>query len=131
VKQFLGLCGYYRKYVKNFSSIAQPLYDLTKNVSKLKSNDKCEVAFNTLKGALTNPDFIALSTHDGEFILDCDACNTVIGAVLSLVQDGHERVVTYGSRSLSKAEKNFCVTDKELLAIRFFIEYYRYYLLGL
>ena len=130
VKQFLGLCGYYRKYVKNFSSKAQPLYDLTKNDSTLKWNDKCEVAFNTLKGALTNPDFIALPTHDGEFILDCDACNTGIGAVLSQVQDGHERVVAYGSRSLSKAEKNFCVTDKELLAIRFFIEYYRHYLLG-
>ncbi|CAC5398529.1 unnamed protein product [Mytilus coruscus] len=64
------------------------------------------------------------------YILDTDACYTGIGAVLSQVQEGQEKVIAYGSRTLNKAERNYCVTDKELLALRYFIEYYRQYLLG-
>ena len=67
---------------------------------------------------------------EGEFYLDADACNTAIGAVLSQFQDGQLRVIAYGSRKLNKAERNYCITDKELLAVRYFIEYYRQYLLG-
>jgi hypothetical protein len=58
------------------------------------------------------------------------ACDSSIGAVLSQIQDGRLRVIAYGSRTLNKAEKNYCITDKELLAVRYFIEYYRQYLLG-
>ena len=73
---------------------------------------------------------MTLPINDGEFILDCDACNFGIGAVLSQIQGGKEQVIAYASRTLSKAERNFCVTDKELLAIRYFVEYFRHYLLG-
>ena len=56
---------------------------------------------------------------------DCDASDVGISAVLNQIQNGEERVISYGSRTLSKAEKNYSVTDKELLAVRYFVEYYR------
>ena len=131
VKQFLGLCSYYRKHVKNFSMIAKPLFDLTKKDSKLVWTDDSQISFNQLKAALTSNEIMALpSDKGGQFILDVDACNYGIGAVLSQVQDGKEKVVSYASRTLNRAETNYCVTDKELLAIRYFVEYFRHYLLG-
>ena len=66
----------------------------------------------------------------GEFVLDVDASDIGIGGILHQVQDGRERVIAYASRALNKAEKNNCITEKELLAVRYFIEYFRQYLLG-
>ena len=66
----------------------------------------------------------------GEFRLDVDDSDLGIGAVLHQVQGDRERVIAYASRALNKAEKNYCITEKELLAIRFFVEYFRQYLLG-
>ncbi|KAK6181087.1 hypothetical protein SNE40_009020 [Patella caerulea] len=73
---------------------------------------------------------MAFPIDDGMYILDTDACESGVGAVLTQVQDGVEKVIAYASRSLNKSERNYCVTDKELLAIRYFIEYFRLYLLG-
>ena len=73
---------------------------------------------------------MALPCNEGEYILDTDASLDTIGAVLSQVQDGKERVIAYGSRTLSRTERNYCVTDRELLAVQYFIEYYQQYLLG-
>ena len=64
------------------------------------------------------------------FILDTDASGKTIGCVLSQVQDGKEKVIAYGSQALSRQERNYCVTDRELLAVWYFIEYYQQYLLG-
>ena len=65
-----------------------------------------------------------------EVILDCDACNSGIGAVLSQTQDGAERVISYASRTLSEAEQNYCATRKAMLAVVFFIKYFEHYFLG-
>jgi hypothetical protein len=73
---------------------------------------------------------MAYPRDEGGYILDTDACDVSIGAVLRQIQDGQEKVIAYGSRTLNKAESNYCVTDKELLALRHFVEYYRQYLLG-
>ena len=64
------------------------------------------------------------------YSLDTDACDTGIGAVLSQIQEGQEQVIAYASRSMSKSEKNDFVTDKELLAVLYFVQYFRHYLLG-
>ncbi len=73
---------------------------------------------------------MALPNNTDSFILDVDACDFGIGAVLNQIQDGEEKVIAYASRSLNKAERNYCVTERELLAIRYFTEYFRHYLLG-
>jgi len=130
VKQFLGLCSYYRRFVKGFSVISKPLTNLTCNNSDLVWTAECQDAFDRLKEALTTDSIVGYPQGDGEFILDTDACDTGIGAVLSQVQDGVEKVIAYASRSMNKAERNYCVTDKELLAVRYFVEYFRHYLLG-
>ena len=130
LKQFLGLCSYYRKFIKQFSKIAKPLFDLTKKTSLLIWTEDCQTAFNCLKGILTGPDIMSLPNDTDRFVLDVDACDVSIGAVLSQIQDGKEKVIGYASRTLNKSESNFCVTDKELLAIRYFVEYFRHYLLG-
>ncbi|KAK3099869.1 hypothetical protein FSP39_010951 [Pinctada imbricata] len=65
-----------------------------------------------------------------EYVLDTDASDNTIGCVLSQIQEGRERVIAYASRSMNKSEKNYCVTDKELLSVRYFMEYFRQYLLG-
>jgi len=73
---------------------------------------------------------MAYPSDAGQYTLDTDACGFSIGAVLSQVQKGRERVIAYGSKTLSKSERNYCVTDRELLAVKHFVEYYRHYLLG-
>ena len=130
VRQFLGLHSYYRRFVKNFSVITKPLNNLTTKESSLNWDDKCQEAFDTLKTKLDIPGVMAFPQDKGTYILDTDACDVGIWAVLSQQQDGVEHVVAYGSPSLNRAVHNYCVTDKELLAVRYFMEYFRHYLLG-
>lgn len=70
---------------------------------------------------------MAYPRDQGTFILDTDASDSAVGAVLSQIQDGEEKVISYGCRTLNRAESNYCVIDKEFLAIRCFTEYYRQY----
>ncbi len=83
-----------------------------------------------LKEALLGPEIRAIPSNNGHFILDTDASDVSVGAVLSQVQDSEEKVIAYASHKLNKAERNYCVTDKELLAVRYFVDYFHYYLLG-
>ena len=73
---------------------------------------------------------MSFPTDDGLFILDTDASDETIGAVLSQVQLGREKVIAFGSRSLGKSERNYCATDRELLVLKYFVQYYKHYLLG-
>lgn len=131
VRQFLGLTSYYRRFVKGYSEIARPIYDLTKANAKWNWDGNCETAFQTLKEKLTTAPVLAFpDVNGGQFILDCDASNSGIGAVLSQLQDGAEKVIAYASRTLSPAEQKYCVTRKEMLSVVFFTKYFRHYLLG-
>ena len=130
VRAFLGLGNYYRRFVKNYSQLVKPLTELTKKNRVFFWTDECQTAFDALKKHLLGPEIMAYPNGMGEFILDCDACDKSIGAVVSQRQDGQERVIAYGSRTLNKAEQNYCVTDRELLAIKHFTELYKHYLLG-
>ena len=73
---------------------------------------------------------VSLPRDEGEYRLDTDASGWAIGAVLSQLQDGHERIISYGSKLFSRAEMNFCTTRRELLAVVFFVKYFKQYLLG-
>ncbi|XP_033741767.1 uncharacterized protein LOC117328350 [Pecten maximus] len=131
VRSFLGLTSYYRKFIKDYAIIARPLFDLTKKNTKFCWTDDTERSFIELKQKLTGSEILAYPDVNGsEFILDTDASQYAIGGVLSQIQDGKERVISYGSRSLDKAERNYCVTRKEMLAVVYFTKYYKHYLIG-
>ena len=130
VRGFLGLGNYYRRFVRNFSQIAQPMTDLTKKGNSFWWSPACQKAFEDLKRILCSAEVMAYPASEGLFILDTDASDKAVGAVLSQVQDDRERVRAFGSHALNKAERNYCVTDRELLAVKHFVEHYRQYLLG-
>ena len=131
VKQFVAMGSYYRRYVKDFASMVRPMVDLTKKGKKFVWSVACETAFAEMKKALLSTDIMGYPLNEGgEFILDVDASDIGIGGILHQFQGDHEKVIAYASRSLNKAERNYCITEKELLAVRYFIEYFRQYLLG-
>ena len=130
VQQFLGLASYYRRFVKNFATIAKPLHKLTERGRQFSWTKECEDSFALLKQHLTSSPVLVFPDYTKTFILDTDASNEGIGAVLSQVHDGQERVVAFASRRLSKAERRYCVTRKELLSAVVFIQQFRLYLLG-
>src|SRR6267154_942659 len=130
VRSFIGLASYYRRFIKDFGQIAAPLHALTGKHSRFCWTEACEVAFEELKSRLISSPILAMPTDSGEYRLDTDASNYAIGAVLSQVQNGEERVIAYASRTLSQPEKNYCVTRRELLAIVYFTKQFRSYLLG-
>ena len=130
VRGIIGLGNYYRRFVKDYSKRVQPLVSLTKKNTPFKWTRECQEAFEDLKRALLGPDIMSFPTDDGLFILDTDASDETIGAVLSQVQLGREKVIAFGSRSLGKSERNYCATDRELLALKYFVQYYKHYLLG-
>jgi transposase InsO family protein len=131
VKRFLGLVGYYRRFIRNMSQIAAPLYNLTKKNSKLIWTSDCEDSFQRLKAALVSSPILSFPDVKGSnFILDTDASNTGIGGVLSQVQNGQEKVIGYYSTVLSDSERNYCVTKREFLAVVRAIRQFKPYLYG-
>ena len=112
----MGLTGYYRRFVKDFSVIAAPLYDLMKKAVTFCWTPQCQQAFDELKYRLMTGPILSLPENDGTYILDTDACDTGLGAVLSQIQSGEEKVIAYASRTMSVAERKYETTRKELLA---------------
>jgi hypothetical protein len=109
-----------------------PLTALTQKGKAFEWDDKCEESFQVLKRNLTDSPILAYPSPDpsDKFILDTDASNFGIGAVLSQVQGGTEKVIAYGSKGLSKSQRNYCTTYRELLALVEFAPYYKHFLLG-
>ncbi|XP_053401636.1 uncharacterized protein LOC123522917 [Mercenaria mercenaria] len=131
IKQIVATGSYYRRYIRDFAKVARPLIELTKKDACFAWTEECEKAFMTLKKKRTDADVMGFPLNEGgEFYLDVDASGTGIGGVLSQVQSDQERVIAYASRSLNKAERNYCMTERELLAIVYFTQYFRQYLLG-
>ena len=130
VRSFLGLCSYYRKFIQGFANIAAPLHALTQKNRKFEWTTACQQAFEELKRRLCSAPVLSLPRDEGCFILDTDASEHSIGAAIHQVQDGEERVLAYASRLYSEAEKNYCTTRKELLAVVHFTKLFKQYLLG-
>jgi len=130
VRGFLGLTGYYRKFIKDYAKTSTPLSNLTKKNQHFVWTEECQTAFDTLKQALSSPPVLTLPNDTDTFILDTDAAEGNIGCVLSQMQNGQERVVAYAGRTLNRNEQNYCVTRKKLLAIVHFTKHFRQYLLG-
>jgi len=119
VRAFLGLAGYYRRLVAMMGK-----------GKMFRWTPEAQQSFDHLKVALTSQPILAMPQDEGEMILDTDASDTAIGAVLSQKQGGHKRVILYASRRLDRREANYCVTRKELLAVVHFMQHFRQYLLG-
>ena len=133
VQQFLGLAGYYRRFVKGFSHIVAPLYGLTKKGTSFVWTPACTAAFRYLKSRLTSAPILAypdFSEDAGTFILDTDASQVGMGGVLSQVQGGQERVIAFSSKILTKSQRNYSTYDRELLSVITFVQHFRCYLLG-
>ncbi|KII75178.1 Transposon Ty3-G Gag-Pol polyprotein [Thelohanellus kitauei] len=130
LQQFLGLASYYRKFVNNFARICLPLYELLKKEVRYKWTNKCQEAFDYLKEALTSPPILAYPDVSKRFLLDTDASGDTIGAVLSQESNEGERVIAYASRNLSKTERNYSITKKELLALVWATKHFKAYLYG-
>jgi len=131
VQRFIGLCNYYRRFVKNFSAIAKPLHSLTKKGIKFVWSPDCETAFEILKKRLTTSPVLLHPDITKQFVVECDASNFAIGAVLSQYDENNKlHPVAYHSRSLNNAELNYPITDKELLAIKEAFSTWRHLLLG-
>ena len=131
VQQFLGLANYYRRFVQGFAQLAKPLHHLTERNFPFTWTDESQKAFDDLRHKLTSTSILVYPNFEEPFILDTDASNTGIGAVLSQIgNDGCEHVIAYGSRLLTKPERQYCVTRRELLAVIAFTKHFRPYLLG-
>ena len=136
VRGFLGLAGFYRKFIPNFSEIAAPLTDLTKKDRPNRMKDWLshhERAFQTLKSRLTSSPILRLPVfNEGKpFILRSDASDIGIGAVLLQEFEGEGKLpIAYASKKLLPRERNYSVIEKECLAIIWAIEKFRKYLFG-
>ncbi|KAL0177337.1 hypothetical protein M9458_026231, partial [Cirrhinus mrigala] len=132
VQAFLGLAGYYRCFIPNFSSLAAPLTDLTRKgqPEKVQWSPEADKAFREIKKVLTSEPVLCALDFSCPFLLQTDASDTGLGAVLSQVQEGEEHPVLYISRKLTSAERNYATVEKEALAIKWAVLELRYYLLG-
>ncbi|KAA3674850.1 uncharacterized protein DEA37_0008370 [Paragonimus westermani] len=133
VRSFMRLDSYYRKFVPYFAEIPSPLHQLTGKGKKFGWSAECHAAFNTLKDKLSSPTTLAypdFSPYAGPFILDTDASDLAIGAVLSQQSANEEAVIAYASRRLGKRDRRFCTKRREILALVHFLKYFRHYSLG-
>ncbi|GJR14615.1 putative reverse transcriptase domain-containing protein [Tanacetum coccineum] len=110
IRQFLGLAGYYRRFIKGFSKIAKPMTKLTQKSVKFNWGEKEETAFQTLKQKLCSAPILALPEGSENFVVYCDASHKGLGAVLMQ----KEKVIAYASRQLKIHEKNYTTHDLEL-----------------
>ncbi len=125
LRSFIGLAAYYRRFIRYFAEIAALLYRLLEKGATFIWTGECNTAFTTLKQKLMSAPVLAYPRTNDGFILDTDASERGIGAVLSQTQDGVERVIAYGSRTLTKTERKYCVTRKKLLALVYFMRHFR------
>ena len=128
LKSFLGLAGYYSRFIPNYSDLVRPLREAAETKGRVEWTTERSESFEAVKLKLTSPPILALPTCKGEFKLATDASNTAVGAVLTEVVGGEERVVAYASKVLSKSERRWPAYDKELWAIVWAIRHFRQYL---
>ena len=131
VRSFLGLAGYYRRYVKGFAAIAAPLHALTRKDAVYHWSEDCQAAFDQLKTRLNMSLITAFPDFSHAFRLYTDASTAGLGAILAQVRDGKERIICCASRALNKAEKSYPATKLECLAIVWAVAKFRPYLVAM
>lgn len=132
VRRFIGVSGWYRRFIANYSTLAAPLTGLLKKGTKFNWNPEADKAFNELKRALTTAPTLATPNFNKHFYIQCDASKVGVGSVLfQLSEDGEEHPLAFFSQKLNKAQKNYSVTELECLAAVSSIMKFRAYVEGL
>src|ERR1700680_4218360 len=130
IRSFLGISGYYRKFIQNYSKVASPLTELLKDEQRFKWGEEQQSAFDFLKQATTSAPILVLPDMSLPFKVTTDACSRAIGAVLSQNNGKGDQPIAYLSKKLSGAEQNWPAHEQELFAVVNALKHWKYYLLG-
>ena len=131
VRAFIGLCSYYRRYVRDFSKTAAPIIALTKKNAPFEWTDECQQAFDFLKTCLTQAPILRHCDPNKPYYLYCDASDYAVGSILAQKdEDGNEHVIHYLSSQLGRTQRKYSTSEKEAYAIVFSLKKLRQYLLG-
>jgi transposase InsO family protein len=128
VRSFIGLAGFYRRFVKDFSKIALPITDLMKDTKQFVWAQEQQQAFDTLKQALCSAPVLLIPDPSKPYTLNCDACDYAVGATLQQDHGNGLQPVAYRSRKLTPAEINYDTREKEFLALVDACSHWRHYL---
>ena len=126
IRSFLGLAGYYRKFVEGFSKIAAPLTRLTRKEEPFLWSEACQQSFDELKRRMTSAPVLTLPSGQDGFAVYCDASRQGLGCVLMQ----NDKVIAYASRQMKKHEQNYPTHDLELASVVFALRIWRHYLYG-
>lgn len=131
VRRFMGMAGWYHRFIKDYAKIATPLTDLTKKTTgKLAWTEEAESAFLALKSALISAPVLVSPRYDLPFTVQCDASDSSVAGVLTQNFDGGEHVIAYVGQKLNASQKKYFACEKELLAVLVCIEKFRGYIEG-
>ena len=130
VRSFLGLLSYYRAFIPNFSRRAEPLTKLLRGKEPFVWSEDQQAAFDELKSCLLTPPILRFPSFDKPFFIATDASDSGLGASLLQEVDGKLMPISYASRTLNKAERNYSVTKREALAVVWALRHYKYLVLG-
>ena len=130
VRSFLGHCGFYRRFIKDFAQISKPLTNLLVKDSDFNFSDECVKSFIRLKEALVSAPILQPPDWSQPFEIMCDASDYAVGAVLGQRKDKKPVVICYASKVLDPAQINYTTTEKELLAVVYALDKFRSYLVG-
>jgi hypothetical protein len=131
LRTFLGVSGYYRRFIENYAKIAQPLTVLLRKNNLFKWDDKCQVAFEELKHRLVTAPILAFPDYKRPFKMETDASGYTLRCVLTQQgQDGLDHPIAYVSRTMTLAEKNYHTTEQECLAVVWGCQQFRPYIHG-
>ena len=131
VRSFNGMCQFYKKFIKDFATLAKPLYRLTEDNRKFHWTEECDRNFNQLKNALYKEALLHYPNFEKEFILATDASGFSVGSTLSQKdENGILRPVAFAGRCLKTHEKNYSATERELLGVVYSVLHFRHYLEG-
>lgn len=127
VRRVLGMAGWYRRFIPNFSTLVAPITNLLRKHTKFEWSETCKSAFEILKQHLVSAPVMSCPDFDRPFVIQTDASDFGLGAVLTQSFPDGERVISFISRSLNASERKFSVTEKECLSVLWSIEKFRQY----